>query len=85
MSSKQTDEETGEEEVIVRSFGLGTVFDVAQTDGEPLPEPPVAQEIRESSDAGVALFGHLMRFVEGEGVTVEREELDPRAWLLCAG
>ncbi len=72
---KRTDEETGEEAVIVRSFGLGTVFDVAQTEGKPLPEPPVAREIRESSDAGVALFGHLMRFVEGEGVTVEREEL----------
>jgi len=72
---KRTDEETGEEERIVRNFGLGTVFDVSQTEGNPLPEPPVAREIRESSDAGVALFGHLMRFVEGEGVTVEREDL----------
>ena len=73
---KRTDEETGEEEVIVRNFGLGTVFDIAQTEGKPLPEPPVAREIRESSDAGVALFGHLMRFVGEEGVSVEREELE---------
>ena len=73
---KQTDEETGEEERIVRGFGLGTVFDIKQTDGKPLPEPPVAREIRESTDAGMVLFGHLMRFVEGEGVTVEREELE---------
>ena len=80
---KQTDEETGEEEILVRNFGLGTVFDVSQTEGEPLPEPPVAHEIRESTDAGVTLFGHLMRFVEGEGVTVEREELEHGARLLC--
>ena len=73
---KQTDEETGEEERIVRGFGLGTVFDIKQTDGKPLPEPPIAREIRESSDAGVALFGHLMRFAEGEGVAVEHEELE---------
>ena len=73
---KQTDQETGEEERIVRNFGLGTVFDVSQTEGNPLPEPPVAREIRESSDAGVALFGHLMRFVEGAGVTVERAALE---------
>jgi len=73
---KVSDEETGEEQVIVRSFGLGTVFDISQTEGKPLPEPPVAQEIRESSDAGVALFGHLLRFVEGEGITVTREALE---------
>ena len=72
---KRTDEETDEDEVIVRSFGLGTVFDISQTDGKPLPEPPIAREIRESSDSGVALFGHLMRFVEGAGVRVEREDL----------
>ena len=73
---KQTDEETGEEERIVRNFGLGTVFDVSQTEGKSLPEPPVAQEIRESSDAGMTLFQHLMRFVQGEGVTVEHEHLE---------
>ncbi|HVB65836.1 MAG TPA: ArdC-like ssDNA-binding domain-containing protein [Nitrolancea sp.] len=73
---KQTDDETDEEERSVRSFGLGTVFDIAQTEGKPLPEPPVAQEIRESSDAGMALFGHLLQFVEGAGITVTREELE---------
>ena len=73
---KVSDEKTGEEQVIVHSFGLGTVFDISQTEGKPLPEPPVAREIRESSDAGVALFGHLLRFVEGAGITVTREELE---------
>ena len=40
---KVSDEETDEEQVIVRSFGLGSVFDISQTEGKPLPEPPVAQ------------------------------------------
>jgi N-terminal domain of anti-restriction factor ArdC len=35
-------EEDDKDTVIVKSFGVGTVFDVAQTEGEPLPDPPAA-------------------------------------------
>ncbi len=67
--------EEGEKTTIVRSFGVGSVFDIAQTDGEPLPEPPVAREIREATDAGTALYGALETYVIGQGLTVVREEL----------
>ena len=67
--------EEGEEVEVVRSFGVGTVFDIAQTDGEPLPEPPVAQEIRESTDAGAALYRALETYVTGQGITIVREEV----------
>ena len=73
---RTTDAETGEEQVIVRSFGLGTVFDIGQTEGQPLPEPPVAQEIRQATDAGAALYTHLERFLAAQGITVTPEELD---------
>ena len=73
---RTTDLETGEEQIIVRSFGLGTVFDVSQTEGRPLPEPPVTQEIRQATDAGAALYGHLERFLADQGITVAQEELD---------
>ena len=73
---KTTDAETGEEQVIVRSFGLGTVFDIGQTEGQPLPEPPVAQEIRQATDAGAALYTHLERFLAGHGITVTQEKLE---------
>src|SRR3954453_5026039 len=29
---------------VIRGFGVGTVFDVSQTDGRPLPEPPKVKE-----------------------------------------
>lgn len=48
--------------MIVTSFGVGTVFDVSQTEGYPLPEPPVAKEIRKSPDACAGLFTHLARY-----------------------
>lgn len=70
--------EEGEETTIVRSFGVGSVFDIAQTDGEPLPAPPAAHEIREATDVGGALYGALESYVTEQGITVVREEL-PRA------
>lgn len=48
---------------------------MAQTEGEPLPEPPAAQEIREATDAGAALYGALETYVTDQGLTVVREEL----------
>ncbi|MGH9231733.1 MAG: hypothetical protein ACRD0R_00120, partial [Acidimicrobiales bacterium] len=37
------DETTGEEETVTRVAGwkVASVFDISQTDGPPLPEPPV--------------------------------------------
>jgi hypothetical protein len=52
-------------------FGIGHVFDVAQTDGEPLPElgrPAPA-------DAPHELREHLERWAAEQGVTVETRPL----------
>jgi antirestriction protein ArdC len=54
-------------------FGVGHVFDVAQTDGQPLPElgrPAPA-------DAPQALADHLDRWCTDQGVTVETRPLPP--------
>ena len=72
----QSEDET-EEQVVIRSFGVGTVFDVSQTEGEPLPEPPVVREIRESTDIGAALFRHICRYLDSEGIPVAREDTSP--------
>lgn len=53
------------------SFGIGHVFDVTQTDGEPLPElgrPAPA-------DAPRALVDHLEGWCTAQGVTVETRDL----------
>jgi antirestriction protein ArdC len=54
-------------------FGVGHVFDVSQTDGEPLPElgrPAPA-------DAPRALADHLDAWCAEQGVTVETRDLPP--------
>ena len=37
----------------------------------------MAREIRESSDAGAALFGHLTRYLDVEGIPLVREDTRP--------
>jgi len=59
-----------------RRFGVGTVFDVSQTEGQPLPsvDVPVLE-----GDDGLELYGRLERVATDEGVTIERgsERLGP--------
>lgn len=62
----------GEAETVVRSFGVGTVFDIRQTEGDLLPEPPIAQELRTASDAGRRLWAYTERFLHTDGIPVER-------------
>jgi hypothetical protein len=62
---------------VLRGFGVGTVFDVSQTDGPPLPEPPQVQTIEGESTAGTQLYHDLLNSLEADGVTVAREETRP--------
>ncbi len=59
------------DERVVTRFGVGYVFDIAQTDGEPLPEPPAVQAITEATDRGVALWEALTDWLAGLGGRVE--------------
>lgn len=62
----------GEEETVIRSFGVGTVFDAAQTEGDPIPAPPLAEELRTATDAGRLLYRVTERFLDQTGIPVER-------------
>jgi antirestriction protein ArdC len=59
---------------VVSRFGVGHVFDIAQTDGEPLPEPPAARAITEATDKGAALWDALAAWLHDEGVAVAIED-----------
>jgi len=63
---KVTNDE-GQEERRVFGFGTGVVFDVTQTDGEPLPEHVVP---RLEGEGGAALWEGLQHFAATEGVSV---------------
>ena len=51
-------------------FRVAHVFDVAQTDGKPLPEPPAHRLTGNSAEAGT-LIARLTRLVEQEGLRLE--------------
>lgn len=62
---------TTEEKTGVYGFRIVSVFDVSQTDGDPLPT--VATEILGSDETARAIFAQLSRWSEARGVPVSRE------------
>lgn len=73
--SKDVDPDTGEEREVLVGFGTGSVFDIAQTEGEPLPAPPDASEITSSTEAGFRLCDALRQYLEEDGVLLRFDEL----------
>lgn len=71
-TSMEADEEG--EAASVSGFGVATVFDVRQTDGDPLPPAPTAQLLAGVTDAGAWLWDRLAGFLAGEGITLARED-----------
>jgi hypothetical protein len=69
----KTDKETGER--VVGGFGGGTVFDVSQTDGEPLPS--VGFEAGAKGDSGhlFALYDALVAACAAHDIMVRREHM----------
>jgi hypothetical protein len=58
------------------SFGVGYVFDVSQTDGEPLPEEP---RWTNEGEEGEQLAGRLDRYAGGMGISVSSGATPGRA------
>lgn len=75
------DPQTGEEVTVtsVRGFGTGNVFDISQTEGKPLAEPPDCVAIRESTEPGRELYTRLQSWLSRQGVEVTEREV-PGAW-----
>lgn len=65
----------GRPAVVVRGFRVESVFDLAQTDGDPLPETPDLVTLTGAGPAG--LWDALADLVTSEGFALERNE--PRA------
>jgi len=53
---------------VVRGFTTATVFELSQTDGEPIPEPVRAKCLEGEGPEGA--WAGLSRLVESEGFTV---------------
>lgn len=79
FKKKLEDPDTGEEGYHVTGFGLGNVFDISSTDGEPLPERPIAIESTEVTDVSREVNKRLSRWLIDEGVTMESKEINGSA------
>jgi antirestriction protein ArdC len=63
-----------EEHYSIRSFGVGMVFDVSQTDGTPLPEPPGVAELTGQDERSTHVTDQLTQFLFREGITLSRAD-----------
>jgi antirestriction protein ArdC len=64
-----------EPERVVTGFGVASVFDVAQTEGDPLPEPPSVAESAESSAVAAAVNKRAALWLVGQGLRLESRPL----------
>jgi len=76
---KTEDPETGEERWRVTGFGLGSVFDISSTDGEPLPEPPAITESHEVTDVSREVNKRLSRYLIDQGLLLESKDFPGHA------
>jgi len=71
------DEETGEKTRTISGFRAASVFDVSQTDGEPLPEAPRPEAQDGDPETAARILEGLRGVCIAEGVALEERELDP--------
>jgi antirestriction protein ArdC len=69
--TRKIEDDADESTRVVSGFRLATVFDVSQTDGDALPEPPTAEAIRTATDKGVELYRRLEQWLRTRDVLVE--------------
>ncbi len=74
--AKDDAEDESEVMYVTRGFGVGTVFDISQTEGEPLPAPPRPHELEGESTSAFWLAGQLRDYLEDKGVLLQLTELD---------
>ena len=66
-----------EEHEVLKGFGIGNVFDVSQTKGDPLPE--IVTSI--SGDDQVSIYAKLLQLAKSKGLEVEFEKMGAFGYL----
>jgi hypothetical protein len=68
------EDDTAPEREIVTGWGVGYVWDVAQTEGEPLALPPIHGALTGDVTVAEIVREELTRWLHGQGVTLVRKE-----------
>ncbi len=58
---------------VIKGFGVGYVWDVLQTEGRPIPEPPTVKDPEGENDEAERITMQLTRFATESGVTIVRD------------
>ncbi len=66
--------EAEQDMTIISGFGVGAVFDVAQTAGEPLAVPPVLGALHGDATRAAWVRGALIGWLQEHGVTLVRQD-----------
>ncbi len=72
----EENDEAQESRYVPRGFGVGSVFDISQTEGEALPEPPRPQDLEGEQAPSFWLADQLRDYLDDNGVLLELGELD---------
>jgi antirestriction protein ArdC len=83
MKWQKHDEATGETASGISGFRVVYVFDIAQTDGEPLPERPQVHYTDGSSDHAAILTQTLTEALKHAGIPVIIQDLAPSEFGFC--
>jgi antirestriction protein ArdC len=83
MKWQKHDKDTGETTSGIGGFRVVYVFDIAQTDGEPLPERPQVHFTDGSSEHAAILAQTLTESLKRAGIPVLIQDLPPGEYGLC--
>jgi len=67
-------QDDGQEQEIVTGWGIGYVWDVAQTDGEPLAVPPISSALTGDATVAEMVREELTGWLRREGVTLVQRD-----------
>jgi antirestriction protein ArdC len=73
VKDRENLDEQGKPGERIAGYGTGYVFDISQTEGKPLPLPPLPEMLSGESERAKLLSDCLERFAVGRGATVERD------------
>ena len=73
---RKFEDDDGNEFTVVKGFGTGYVFDISQTDGDPLPTVPIF-DLEDETEVGNVLAERLKLFLQQEGVELVTEDTKP--------
>jgi len=68
------EESSGSGQEIITGWGVGYVWDIAQTEGEPLAVPPIHGALTGDVTVADVVQEELTRWLHGQGVTLVRKE-----------